>query len=166
MSDTETEIMSLLDSLDPLCPAGYALAFHIRYATPNFLFQTYATDWIDIYSQRGYVMTDPTVRWGFENLGWCRWSDLADDDAAGVLAEAAQHGLGHGFVFALETEGSRSMTSFARNDRSFSDDEVNAIRVKAARLHDLTAGLAELSPDTAAKLRRMAIRVSHPGSQP
>lgn len=164
MTLDQREIATILSDLDSQCPSGYALAFHVRYAAPNFLFQTYSGEWIDIYSQRGYVMVDPTVKWGFENIGLTRWSALAGDDPEGVLDAAKEFGLTYGFAFALDTNGSRSVTSFARADREFTDEEMESISSLAQRLHDLTANLDELSPETAAVLRQMSIRFTHPGA--
>ncbi len=160
----EVEIKAILNELEGLCPAGYALAFHVRFATPTFLFQTYSDEWIDIYSQKGFVMVDPTVRWGFENTGAIRWSDLADDDPSDVLATAARHGLKYGFAYAMDSGGSRSMTSYARGDREFTDDEIATISELAEQLHRRTSRLGSLSPETADELRRMSIRVTHPGA--
>lgn len=160
----EVQIQGILKRMEGQCPAGYALAFHISYATPQFLFQTYATPWIEIYSQKGYVMQDPTVRWGFENTGWVRWSDLAAQDSAGVLDDAAAHGLRFGACYATDAGESRSVTSFARGDREFTDDEIAGLANDVDQLHALTADLDALSPQTAEELRAMSIRFTHPGA--
>ncbi len=160
----QARIQAILQDLETRCPAGFALAFHVKYATPDYLFQTYAPEWMDIYSKKGFVMLDPTVRWGFENTGQVRWSQLADLDDAGVLAEAAAHGLAYGICFATDTGGSRSVCSFARGDREFADEEAASLTGLAEELHNLTADLGSLSPETAAELRRLSIRFTHPGS--
>ena len=160
----QSRIQAILQDLEGRCPAGFALAFHVKYTTPDYLFQTYATAWMDIYSQKGFVMLDPTVRWGFENTGHVRWSDLAGLDEAGVLKEAAEHGLAFGICFATDTGGSRSVCSFARGDREFTDAEAAELTALAEELHELTADLGSLSPETAAELRRLSIRFTHPGS--
>ncbi len=67
--DENTKIGQLLGELDDLCPSGYAIALHIRYTTPAFLFQTYPKEWMEYYSQNGLVLHDPTVRWGLANTG-------------------------------------------------------------------------------------------------
>jgi LuxR family transcriptional regulator len=61
LSATQTEIRAVLSDLMTLAPTGYAAALHINFTTPAFLFQTYPTDWLAIYSQQGMVMKDPTV---------------------------------------------------------------------------------------------------------
>ena len=161
--DRQSDIREILRQLDEKCPGGYALALHIKFTTPHFLFQTYAGAWLDLYTQRGYVMIDPTVHWGFENTGAIRWSDLAESDTGGVLEAAAAYGLVYGVCCATETGGSRSVASFARSDREFSDDEMADLFRDVALLHDKTAGLDSLSPETAQELHSMSVRFTHPG---
>lgn len=160
----QIEIEDILKELESRCPSGYALALHIRFTTPGFLFQTYPNTWIDRYSERGYVMQDPTVRWGFENTGQTRWSDLQADDVVGVLADAADHGLGFGACYVTDAGDSRSVTSFARNDREFHDDEIAELVKFVDHLHQRTAELSSLSPETAEELRKMSVRFTHPGT--
>jgi len=157
----QLEIHNTLSELQQLAPAGFALAFHIRYTTPTFLFQTYAKDWLDYYSQNGLVMSDPTVAWGFENTGVARWSDLAAQDTAGVMSKAAEYGMPYGAVFAIEVAESRSLGSFARSDREFTESEIERMQAAVAKLHDLTADLERLSPETSAKLRTMSVQFTH-----
>ena len=158
------QIQEILRDLEQRSPSGFALAFHIKYTTPDYLFQTYASEWIDVYSRKGLVMQDPTVHWCFDNTGSIRWSDLASEDAGGVLAQAAEYGLGYGVCYATDAGGSRSMASFARNDREFQDDEVDALITRVEELHAMTADLDTLSPETADELHSMSIRFTHPGT--
>ncbi len=79
-------ILAAIARLDALCPAGYAMALHISYTTPKFLFQAYDSDWMEQYSKQGLVLKDPTVKWGFENTGTINWRDLKDLDEAGYLS--------------------------------------------------------------------------------
>lgn len=46
------KIKAILESVEDLAPAGFAIAFHIRLTSPDFLFQTYPKNWIDTYSER------------------------------------------------------------------------------------------------------------------
>lgn len=161
MSTTQVEISRILGKLRELAPAGYALGFHIQYTTPKFVFQTYAKTWLDYYSKNGLIMTDPMVAWGFENTGFCLWSSL--DDPTGVLHKAADHGMKYGLVYATETDGSRSIGGFARNDREFNDDEIAAICATFEQLHAGTADQAELTEETVKQLKNMSVMVTHPG---
>ena len=148
----QSEIAPKLDGLTDHAPSGFALAMHINFTSPRFLFQTYSAEWISQYSEQGMVMFDPTVRWGFENEGTRRWSEMADDDPKGVLTAAAKHGLNYGLTCAMDTKGSRSIGSFARPDREFTQDEVAIFTAAMRDLHALTLDLQSLTPTTARNL--------------
>lgn len=159
--ESSADIRRILTRLETLCPSGFAIAFHIRYARPDFLFQTYSKTWIDIYSQSGMVMHDPIVGWGFENTGTIRWSELRDDPM-GVLEKSKPHGLVYGFACAVESDGSRSVAGCARADREFTDAEIAAIAADVQILHDETAKQGSLSEATREELRKMSVRFTHP----
>lgn len=161
MPEPETKVETLLTDLQDLAPAGYAIALHIGFNTPRFLFQTYPVEWLATYSERGMVMNDPTVHWGFENSGHVRWNELAHLDHAGVFDEAVKHGLNHGVTLSIETNGSRTIASFARRDSDFEAAECDTILAKTQELHDLTEDLGNLSERSADRLRKLSIRVTH-----
>lgn len=155
----QLELRHTLAELKKIATSGFALAFHVRYTTPTFLFQTYAKDWLDYYSQNGLVMSDPTVAWGFENAGAIRWSALTD--TAGMLEKAAEFDLKFGTTCAIEEGANRSIGSFARADREFSDAETAILVDHMDKLHAATANLTTLSPETAAELRMMSVQFTH-----
>jgi len=157
--DTILEHLSLMKAASP---AGYAMALHVRYTTPRYLFQTYDQGWRDHYTQNGMVMQDPTVRWGFENTGTIRWSELVAQDLAGVLTQAASWGLNYGVTIALDKNQSRSIASFARSDREFTDAEIAEIGARLTQMHDETAELETLAPATRAALRQLSVFFTHP----
>lgn len=158
----QIEIIRSVEQLSELAPTGYAIALHVRFTTPTFLFQTYPKDWIDTYSQRGYLMADPTVLWGFSNTGRIRWADLAPTDSAGMLAESAAHGMRYGFTLATDKGASQSLGSFTRGDRDFTDAEIDDIERIFLNLHDITVDLREFAPETHAGLKRMSVTYTHP----
>ena len=155
----QSQIGETLQLMKTDAPAGFALAFHVRYSTPTYLFQTYPRAWADYYSQNGLVMSDPTVAWAFTSIGTHRWSDMADEDQAGVLTQAAEHGLKYGVSVAVLTDDSRSMASFARADREFTDAEAAHLHDLTRQVHDITKGLDDLSPETSQILRKMSVHV-------
>lgn len=159
----QDEIKALLVNLKKEAPAGYAVALHIKFTTPTFLFQTYTKDWLDYYSQNGLVMSDPTVLWGFENIGQAKWWDLAAQDHAGVMKKAAEYGLKYGLTCACETGSSRSIGSFAHSDHDFTEKQAAILSAKLDQLHAATADLKTLAPETAEALRMLTINVTHPG---
>jgi len=137
-----------------MCPAGYAIGLHIRFTSPAYLFQTYAQEWNDYYSAQGLVMRDPAVAWGLLNTGVVRWSELTDNDPAGVFAAAAKHGLVYGAQSAVLEAESRSMAGFARSDREFTDDELDALNASVRALHLATVEGDALSDEELSTLER------------
>ncbi len=158
---SELKIMPSLAQLDALCSSGYAIALHIRYTTPKFLFQTYDKEWMKTYSEKGLVLKDPTVMWGFGNTGIARWSDLTELDEAGVLTMANKYGLEHGFTFAIDSGESKSITSFARGDRDFTNVEIDKISGIVQELHDYTANIEKISPEEVEQLKNLSVDFTH-----
>ncbi len=159
--NAETETAALLAAIREVAPAGFAIALHIRFTAPRYLFQAYARDWMEVYSREGLVLQDPTVRWGFAHTGTVRWSALAGDDPAGVLAKAAAHGLSYGVTVAIDDEGSRSVASFARGDREFTDAEMAEVASLLRALHAETLSAETLSPADHEALKRMSVLLTH-----
>ncbi|SEW03481.1 Autoinducer binding domain-containing protein [Cognatiyoonia koreensis] len=158
-------VIGELRQLQSNAPAGFALAFHIDYTRPTFLFQTYPDAWISEYSEKGLVMSDPTVLWAFENEGCRRWSELTEHDGAGVLDMAAKYGLQFGATCAVEAGNTRSMCSFARSDREYTDAECQSLLESIAFLHDATRGMTALPEHLSKEFAEMGIRVSQPGGK-
>ncbi len=167
MSETQVEISKILGELKELAPTGYAIGLQILYATPKFMFQSYSKDWLNYYAQHGLLMTDPTLAWGFENTGVARWSAFEDRDPSGVLTSAKDYGINFGITCACETPGNqdgiRSVGSFTRGDRDFTDDEVSRISADFDQLHKITEDHAGLDSSTVQQLKTMSIMVTHPG---
>ncbi|MFT5650738.1 MAG: LuxR family transcriptional regulator [Yoonia sp.] len=157
----QLEIRKLLGEMKQIATAGFALALHVRFTTPTFLFQTYEKDWLNYYSQNGFVMSDPTVAWGFENTGAVKWSELAKQDTMNVLKKAAEFGLKFGMTCGVEVDGSRSIGSFSRTDREFDAAETKSLVGLMGTLHTLTANVETISPETSAALRTMSVQFTH-----
>lgn len=156
-----TKAHDILTRLRARSPGGFAIALHIQFTTPRYLFQAYDRDWIDTYSSEGMVMRDPTVRWAFANTGAIRWSALAAEDTFGVLTRAADFGLRYGGTFALDDGGSRSMASFARSDRELSDIDMAGLAADLRLLHLDTLGTMVMSPEMHDALRQLSIYLTH-----
>ena len=156
-----TSIATLLRELDHRSPAGFAIALHIRFTAPAYLFQTYPKRWMDHYSEHGMVVNDPTVHWGVQNLGRIRWSELERMDSAGVLEAAKDFGLMNGVTVALYRGGARSIASFARADRDYDACEMEEIEELLTQLHDTTADLPKLTPTDRRALRELSVRLTH-----
>ena len=127
-----------LAKLTALAPAGYFVGLHIRFTSPILSFQTYDQRWVDHYTENGYVLRDPMTAWGFSTTGWVRWSDPVLIDPFGLFKEAAEYGLKHGVTVSCGPIKSRTIASFARADREFTDPEIEAIVAVVHRLHEIT----------------------------
>ena len=156
-----SKLKVLLKSVDSLAPSGFAIAFHIRLTSPDFLFQTYPKDWTNIYSDKGYVMQDPTVRWGFVETGSIRWSGLTEMDDHNILGQSLAYGMAYGVTIATDTGGSRSLASFSRPDREYLDDEIKQLSQCVQSLHDMTAFQGGISENWRTELHLLAVVMTH-----
>lgn len=145
-----------LHQLALLAPAGYFLGLHIRFTAPLMTFQTYDQAWLDHYTENGYVLRDPMTAWGFSQIGSIRWSDPSLPDPFGLFKEAAKFGLLFGFTIACGPIKSRTIGSFARPDREFTDNEIALAKTIVLRLHDVTEPPEELTRAQVEALRCIA----------
>ncbi len=159
--ENKDDTLRALRKLDEMAPLGYAIALHIRFTAPRFLFQTYDESWMKLYSEQGLVLKDPTVLWGFENTGTIRWSELGDHDPAGVLDLARENGLAYGFTYATREDNMPSIASFAREDREFRDAEIAQIIEIVEEVRRNTAELDSLTPEQCEALRQLSISFTH-----
>lgn len=163
MADIE-KIKSLLESVENMSASGFAVAFHVRLTSPDFLFQTYPEDWNAIYSEKGYVMVDPIVRWGFTELGSIRWSDLKDQDEHNILDQSLAYGMAYGAAVSLEADGTRSFAGCARPDREYTDAEIQELSGYIHELHSQTTSKTGMSDELRAELLALSIKMTHPSS--
>jgi LuxR family transcriptional regulator, quorum-sensing system regulator SdiA len=154
--------MRIMLKMSEQSPSGFAVALHARFTAAEYVHQTYSKTWSAIYSQNGYVMHDPTVSFGFQQLGTIRWSDLAAQDTMKIYEQARAYGLVYGFACAVEIDGSRSFAGFSREDREYDEAEMAAAEADLAELHRLTAKPGVLSPALREDLRQMAVQFTKP----
>jgi len=159
--DKRERIKAQLEALENRSPAGFAIAFHIRLTSPDFLFQTYPKSWTDTYSEKGYVMVDPIVRWGFSNIGAIRWSALDDLDDHNIIEQSHAHGMAFGVAIATETEGSRSVAGFSRADREYTDAEIDTLTVDVQQLHALTETRDGMPKALRDELHKLSVVMTH-----
>lgn len=134
-----------LRDVQRLAPVGYFVGLHIRFTSPLMTFQTYDQAWIDHYTENGYVLRDPMTAWGFSATGHVRWSDPHLPDPFKFFTEAATYGLRYGATISCGPNKSRTIASFARGDREFTDDEILELERIICHLHDLTQPPADLT---------------------
>lgn len=145
-----------LHQLSLMAPAGYSIGLHIRFTSPLFMFQSYDQAWLDHYTEHGYVLRDPMVAWGFSTTGTIRWSAPTLPDPFGLFKEAAEFGLHFGATVACGPIKSRTIASFARQDREFTDQEIAALALIVERLHAMTEPPEELTKAQIEALRCIA----------
>lgn len=143
-----------------MCPAGFAIALHIKYNAPTFLFQTFPEKWVDHYSKHGFVIRDPAVHWAFSNTGHIRWRELAENDPSGIMDQSRLFGLTYGFTASIHSDHSRTLAGFARADRDYLDVEIDEICDRLEDLDVLTAGIQVLSSKDTNALQAMSIRLT------
>lgn len=125
--------------LEALSPAGHYLALRVGFAFPMFEQYTLPPAWVERYLANGMLMSDPVMRWMFENSGARRWSALGIDDPRGILDQAQDYGLRFGVAICCtdsDPAGQRSFGSFARSDREFTETEISVLQDRLAHLHD------------------------------
>ena len=153
---SRADINAGLRKLGKIDQGGHFVVLHIRFAAPLMQFQTYPEKWSEFYSHNGYALRDPTIAWGFSTTGACRWSALPIPDPFNILKDAADHGLTFGVTVSHGPISSRTIASFARDDREFTDDEIAEISTTVRRLHDLTEPPASLTKAQQEALRCIA----------
>lgn len=151
----------ILHSLSLMAPAGYFIGLHIRYASPLMQFSNYNQDWLDHYTEKAYALRDPTIAWGFSTEGASRWADMTIPDPFGLFQEARNFGLTYGLTVSCGPVRSRTISSFARSDRDFLDEEVDKIAHLVRRLHDITEPPESLTTAQIEALRLIAAGDRH-----
>lgn len=149
-----------LSQLSDLAPRGYALGLHIRFAAAHLMIQTYDPRWTEIYTEKGYMLADPMVFWGFGNDGAIRWSDIDLPDPLNIMGQARRFGLTFGVAVSTGLTSSRTIGGFARDDREFTDTEIARIRSVVETLHERAT-----PPDRLTPAQRMALRLVAKGNR-
>ena len=147
-------VAALLGRLQALCDTGFALAVHIRYTRPALLYQTYDREWADHYSEKGYMLSDPTVHWGLAHVGAMDWDQLADQDPEGIIQAARDHGLHNGWTYATGPATSRSLGSMTRST-PFTPAQHADICTIIDNIHTQTDGFEAFTGDVQEALRNL-----------
>lgn len=154
------KIKTLLESVEKLAVSGSAIAFHIKLTSPELMFQTYPKAWTDIYSEKGFVMVDPIVRWGFTETGSIRWSELSEQDEQNILKQSATYGMTYGVAIAVESDNSRSMAGYSRPDREYTDAEISQLTQCTQSLHELTTARDGMDAELREELLTLASKLA------
>ena len=149
-------VLQLLGKISALCDTGYLLAVHIRYTRPSLMYRSYPQAWMDYYSERGFMMSDPVVHWGLAHTGVALWSDLVATDTDGVIAAARAHGLHNGWTYAAGPAAARTIASFTKSGPDFTEDQRAELIALADQLHALTEDFDTLPATMQEALRALA----------
>jgi LuxR family transcriptional regulator len=142
--------------LGKMSPAGFSAGLHIRFAAPLVYVRTYPEAWIRLYDDNAYALRDPLVFWGLGVKGQTRWSDIRLPDPFNIIGQARKNGLLFGAVISCGPITSRSIVGMARNDREFTEDEIDAAAAIVQLLHELAEPPTELTPAQVEALRLLA----------
>ncbi|MEM9319834.1 MAG: autoinducer binding domain-containing protein [Pseudomonadota bacterium] len=146
----------LLHELSLLSPMGYAVGLHIRYVSPLIVVNTYPAKWQEVYTAKVYGLRDPTLAWGLSHIGVRRWSEIGLPDPFGILREAAEYGLVFGMISAVGPLSSRTIMGATRDDREFTDQEMEDIFQIVQRMHEVSVPPTKLSKAQVDALRCIA----------
>jgi LuxR family transcriptional regulator, quorum-sensing system regulator SdiA len=138
LDDKIEAVATALAKLRAHCDRGFALAIHIRLTRPTLLYQTYAEKWSEHYSVKGFMLTDPVVRWGLEQTGSVRWADLVDQDPAGVIRDAVKFGLTNGWTYSTGPAASRTIAGLTKSGVDFTEAQRDDIRQLVDHIHAVT----------------------------
>lgn len=159
VSRTETSVPGLQDGFDALArmsPKGFSAGLHIRFASPLIYVRTYDEAWTKIYDENAYALRDPIVFWGLGVRGHTRWSAIRLPDPFNIFGQARAFGLKYGVVVSHGPITSRTIVGLARDDREFSDDELEEAQRIVRELHLAAEPSTELTRAQIEALRLLA----------
>lgn len=125
-------------NLDKLSPAGYYVALRVGFAFPVEEVNALPPQWVAHYTKQRFMLFDPVIRWVYSQTGVSRWSELSAVDPRDIMEQARAFGLNYGVavsVFDGNAEGQRSFASFARNEREFTDKEIETLHHYVMQRH-------------------------------
>ena len=127
------------DEIGNIAPAGHYLALRVGFAFPMEEINAFPEGWIAVYTRERFMMHDPVTRWVYTNFGAIRWSAIPLDDPMRVFDRMRDYGLMFGAAVSCISSGAdglRSFGSFARSDREFRPDELDALELFVRSQHE------------------------------
>jgi len=126
------------DDVDVVASSGYYIALRVGFAFPMEEVNRLPVDWVDHYTKLRFMLQDPVIRWIYNNTGATRWSEIDLSDPLRVLDQAQTFGLRYGVAVSCyegSADGQRSFGHFARPDREFNREEIDACYNYILKLH-------------------------------
>ncbi|MFZ3585146.1 autoinducer binding domain-containing protein, partial [Loktanella sp. DJP18] len=133
------DVDDVLAQIAAVAPEGFNFGFHVRFSRPAMVKMTYRLDWSKHYSERKFILCDPSVIWAMMNDGAARWSEIELADPLGVMDSAADHGYPYGVAVGRGEVESKTIGSCGRSDREFTDDEISMISDAVSLVHEMLA---------------------------
>lgn len=142
-----------------LAPAGFYVALRVGFTFPEEEVNSLPDSWVEHYTRHGLVVHDPLMKWVYAETGTARWSDLILPDPVGVRVAAQSHGMAFGAVASTmqkSDHGRRSYGLFFRNDRDFTDSELQALGLILESAHSGTKMERNLTANEVEALKMLA----------
>lgn len=149
-------LQDLFEELAELATVGFSAGLHIRFAAPLIYVRTYDTAWTKLYDENAYALRDPLVFWGLGGRGQTRWSQIKLPDPFNIIGQAREYGLRFGAVASYGPISSRSIVGCARDDREFTDTEIERIAEITEALHLAAEPPTDLTQAQVEALRLLA----------
>lgn len=146
--------------LSELAPNGYFLGLHVRFSSPMVSLVTYSQEWQDHYTDNVYALRDPIVAWAYSTKGASRWSDVRIPDPFNILGQAQDYGMKYGVAMSCGPFSSRSIGGVARDDREYTDEEMEEVLHIFEFLHEKTE-----PPERLTKAQREALELIAAGNR-
>ncbi len=131
-----------------IAPSGYYLAVRVGFAFPVLEENKLPEEWVKIYTEQGFMLSDPVMRWVYAHTGAIRWSDITLEDPRDIIEQARQYRLNYGVAISHmdpDQEGLRSFAWFAHPQREFTDAEIDNLQQRIVSLHQAKAPPSNLT---------------------
>lgn len=156
------EISSAQD-VEGIAKTGYYIALRVGFAFPMEEVNALPAAWVDHYTAHRFMLHDPVIRWIYANNGAIAWSGIDLPDPLRIFDQAQTFGLRYGVAVACfdgNREGQRSFGTFARSDREFEKEEIDALHDYVMALHH-----AKAPPTNLTKAELEALRMVKEGQR-
>ena len=150
----------VLGPISGIAPKGFVLAYAVLNTTPSGFFTSFPEEWRDKYLSSKFTLFDPVLLWGATHTGRKRWSEITllgmTATNGRVMTAAKDYGLNYGAIFVARSKGVKSFLSAAREDREFSEAELDTMEGIFTSVVSWLDTSGSISPDHRAVLEALA----------